>query len=61
VFFNWFNVFILKIIFKNKKYYFDIFSNKKHLKNNFYCTHKPSETFPYNNNKKKKKKKKTLN
>jgi hypothetical protein len=31
---------ILKIIFKNKKYYFNIFINKKYFKNNHYYPRK---------------------
>jgi hypothetical protein len=30
IFLNYFDVLILKIIFKNKKYYFNIFLNKKY-------------------------------
>jgi hypothetical protein len=31
MFLNYFDVLILKIIFKNKKYYFNIFLNKKYF------------------------------
>jgi len=32
IFFNRFDVLILKIILKNKKFYFNIFTSKKHFK-----------------------------
>jgi hypothetical protein len=32
IFFRFFEVLILKIIFKNKKYYFNIFLSEKHFK-----------------------------
>jgi hypothetical protein len=42
-----FDLLILKIIFKNKKiYYFNIFLNKKHFKNNRNYTLKPSHIQP---------------
>ena len=31
----WMVALILKIIFKNKKYYFNIFQHKKYFKNNY--------------------------
>jgi hypothetical protein len=31
MFLNYFNMLVLKIIFKNKKFYFDIFKNKKYF------------------------------
>jgi hypothetical protein len=34
-FLNNFDMLMLKIIFKNKKYYFNIFLNKNTLKNNY--------------------------
>jgi len=41
MFLSYFNILILKIIFKKiKKYYFYIFLNKKHFKNNHRQTHK---------------------
>jgi hypothetical protein len=32
MFLDYFNILILKIIFKNKKYYFNIFLNKNYFK-----------------------------